>query len=71
MSPSKVDTPLYGPDKLLHLLGHGGFTAALVARLEDDEPPLRGAVMAVMLSTIYGIGTELLQEMIPGRVRTR
>lgn len=61
------DFGLYGPDKFLHLLGHAGFAAALVAALEDDEPSLRGAVMAVVLSTVYGIGTELLQEMIPGR----
>ncbi|WP_345784915.1 VanZ family protein [Natrinema sp. 1APR25-10V2] len=58
---------LYGPDKFLHLLGHAGLAAALVAALEDDEPPLRVAVMAVALSTIYGISTEVLQEEIPGR----
>lgn len=61
------DFGLYGPDKLLHLLGHAGFAAALVAALKDDGPPLRVAVVAVVLSTVYGIGTELLQERIPGR----
>lgn len=61
------DFGLYGPDKLLHLLGHAGLAAALVAALADDGSSLRVAVTAVVSSTVYGIGTELLQEVIPGR----
>ncbi|MEF8891140.1 MAG: VanZ family protein [Haloferacaceae archaeon] len=57
----------YGPDKLLHLLGHAGLAAALVAALDDGGPSVRGAVAAVVASTVYGVGTELLQEQIPGR----
>ncbi|EMA05173.1 hypothetical protein C439_00200 [Haloferax mediterranei ATCC 33500] len=61
------DFGAYGPDKLLHLLGHAGFAAALVAAFDDTEPPFRGALTAVVVSTAYGVGTELLQEVIPGR----
>lgn len=57
----------YGPDKFLHLLGHAGFAAALVAAFDDTEPSFRGVVVAVVVSTVYGVGTELLQEAIPGR----
>jgi VanZ family protein len=53
-------------DKLLHLLGHAGFTAALIAAL-DGKRPTRVAILAVIGSTGYGIGTELLQEVVPGR----
>lgn len=57
----------YGPDKLLHLLGHGGLTAAFVAALDDDRSSLRAGVVAVVLSTVFGIAIELLQEAVPGR----
>lgn len=55
-----------GPDKLLHLLGHAGFTAAFLSALCDD-PDARGSVVAFVASTVFGVGTELLQESIPGR----
>lgn len=57
----------YGPDKFLHLFGHAGLAAALVAAFDDNGTSFRVAVIAVVLSTVYGIGTELLQEAIPGR----
>lgn len=56
----------YGPDKFLHFLGHAGFAGALLAAF-DDATPRRSACLAVALSTVYGVGTELLQEGIPGR----
>ena len=56
----------FGPDKLLHLLGHAGLAAALVAAC-DEGSPARRVALAVGLSTVYGVGTELLQEAIPGR----
>ncbi|MEF8813385.1 MAG: VanZ family protein [Halovenus sp.] len=61
------DFGLCGPDKLLHLLGHASLTAALVDTFHDNSRSLQVAVIAVVLSTGYGIGTELLQEAIPGR----
>lgn len=57
----------YGPDRFLHLVGHAGFAAALVAALEDGHPSIRAAVVAVASSTVYGVGTELLQQAVPGR----
>ncbi|ELZ94478.1 hypothetical protein C440_09878 [Haloferax mucosum ATCC BAA-1512] len=57
----------YGPDKFLHLVGHAGLAAALVEAFDDTEQSLRAAVIAVVLSTVYGVGTELLQESVPGR----
>jgi VanZ family protein len=59
--------PNVGLDKLLHLLGHAGFTAALLAALKQDQLTLRVSGLAVLASTGYGIGTELLQEVVPGR----
>lgn len=57
----------YGPDKFLHLAGHAGFAAALAAALGADSPDVRAALVAVGLSTAYGVSTELLQKVIPGR----
>ncbi len=57
----------YGPDKALHLLGHLGLAAALAATLEDDGPSHRPALAAVVISTVFGVSTELLQEAVPGR----
>lgn len=57
----------FGPDKFLHSLGHAGLAAALVAGFEDDDASARSVVLAVALSAGYGVGTELLQEGIPGR----
>jgi len=56
----------FGPDKLLHLLGHAGFAAALFSALGDD-PGVREGVVSVAVSTFFGLGTERLQESIPGR----
>ena len=61
------DFGVYGPDKLLHLLGHAGLTAVLVEAFHDNGHFIHVAVIAVVLSTGYGLGTELLQEVIPGR----
>ncbi|MEF8841903.1 MAG: hypothetical protein V5A62_09805 [Haloarculaceae archaeon] len=61
---------LVGPDKLLHLLGHGAFAAAVVDAFGGTPGP-RGArstgVLAVLLSTGYAILLGRLQERIPGR----
>ncbi|MFB6178590.1 MAG: antibiotic resistance protein VanZ [Halorientalis sp.] len=63
------DFGLLGPDKALHALGHAGFAAAIVAAL--DGPRWATAVVAITVSTSSGIGTELLQERVPGRAFER
>jgi hypothetical protein len=57
----------YGPDKLVHLVAHGVLASALVAALAGDDTSPADAVLAVAISTLYGFGTELLQEAVPGR----
>jgi VanZ family protein len=58
----------FGPDTLLHLLGHAWLTAALVrAVAADHHSPGRADALAVALSAGYGLATEWLQEAIPGR----
>lgn len=61
------DFGLYGPDKFLHFLGHAGLAAALVDAFRDTGRSGHVTVIAVVLSTGYGIGTELLQKGVPGR----
>jgi len=64
------DTGPYGPDKLLHLLGHAGLTAALAAGLvasSGGAATARDGLFAVGLSTGFGLATEALQESVPGR----
>jgi VanZ family protein len=56
----------YGPDRLLHFLGHAALAAALVDALDGAEGA-RTAALAVGLSTGYGVCTERLQERVPGR----
>lgn len=66
-TPRPAFGPL-GPDKLLHLLGHAWLAAALAGALDaDGGPTRRGAVLAVALSTGYGVCTERLQDVVPGR----
>jgi VanZ family protein len=62
----------FGPDKLLHLVGHAWLTAALAdalvaSRLDERE----AAVVAVCASTGYGVATGLVQTRVPGRAFER
>jgi VanZ family protein len=57
-----------GPDKLLHLVGHAGYSVALAdalggGRLTDRE----AAALAVGVSTTHSLLTGRLQERVPGR----
>lgn len=61
------DFGLFGPDKLLHLIGHAGFSAALVTTLSDDGSTVRVVVIAATISTVFGLITERFQEVVPGR----
>jgi len=62
---------LVGPDKLLHLLGHGAFAAAVADALGDSSSGPRGArsagAPAVALSTGYALLLGRFQERVPGR----
>lgn len=60
------DFGTFGPDKFLHLVGHAGFTTALASAIGADSSR-RAALVAIVISTVYGLSTELLQESIPGR----
>ncbi|PSQ07328.1 hypothetical protein BRC93_16410 [Halobacteriales archaeon QS_5_70_15] len=62
---------LVGPDKLLHLLGHGAFAAAVADALGNSSSGPRGVrsvgAPAVALSTGYAALLGRLQERVPGR----
>lgn len=60
-----------GPDKVLHLLGHGAFAVALAAALGAGRRDRRAAALAVGLSTGYGLVLGRLQGRVPGRVGER
>jgi len=58
----------FGPDKLLHLLGHGAFAAMVADALGGDRSGGRLAgTLAVALSTGYALLLGRLQERVPGR----
>lgn len=58
----------YGPDKLLHFLGHAAFAAALAEVLAaDDRDGAATALLAVGASTGHGVVTGYLQRWVPGR----
>ena len=58
----------FGPDKLLHCLGHAGFAATVADALGSGglAPRSAGAV-AVPLSVAYAVLLGRLQERVPGR----
>jgi VanZ family protein len=61
-----------GPDKLLHLLGHGAFSVALADALAaDGRGDGESAVVAAATSTAYSFAIGRLQRRVPGRVPER
>ena len=56
-----------GPDKLLHLLGHGAFAAATADALAGRLGSPSAGALAAGLSTGYAVLLGRLQERIPGR----
>lgn len=61
-----------GPDKLLHLFGHGAFSVALANALAaDGRSDGESAVVAVAASSAYCLVIGLLQRRVPGRVPER
>lgn len=62
----------FGPDKLLHLLGHGAFAAATADALgAGGSDRRRAAALAVCLSVGYAVLLGWLQERVPGREAER
>lgn len=62
----------FGPDKMLHLLGHAGFSSVLADTLADEGVSGRNAaVVAVAASTGYGAAMDVLQRWVPGRAPER
>lgn len=67
--PRRPDSGRFGPDKLLHFVGHTVLAATLVTALGTERRSKRtAAILAVGSSTAYGIVTNSLQRWIPGRV---
>jgi len=59
----------FGPDKLLHLLGHGAFSVVLADALAaDGRSDGESAAVAAATSAGYGLLIGLLQRRVPGRV---
>lgn len=61
------DLGAYGPDKLLHIVGHAALVAMLGTAVGDDDRTGRRAIGAIALSTGFGLAIEVLQESVPGR----
>jgi VanZ family protein len=58
-----------GPDKFLHLLGHGALSLALADALaRDGRSQSAAAVVAAAASASYSFAIGLLQRRVPGRV---
>ena len=57
----------FGPDKFLHLVGHGSLAAVTADALGARVAPGRAALLAVCLSTGYAFLLGRLQVRIPGR----
>jgi VanZ family protein len=57
-----------GPDKVLHLVGHAGYTLALANAFSAGRwSHEASATLAVGVSTIHSLGTGRLQTRVPGR----
>lgn len=63
------DFGLCGPDKAFHAAGHMALTATLISAIEarNEGSTVHAVLAAIFVSSAYGVGTELLQERIPGR----
>lgn len=58
----------FGPDKLLHFLGHAGYAAALADALSAGRYSNESAaVLAVLGSTVNSLVIGRLQQWVPGR----
>jgi VanZ family protein len=58
----------FGPDKVLHFVGHAGFSVALAdALVVEGFDPTKSGVLAVSGSTILGFVIGALQRGVPNR----
>lgn len=66
------DFSRFGPDKLLHFLGHACLAVTLADALATDRLNVAWAgVVAVVCSFVHGLITGFLQRYVPGRVAER
>lgn len=61
----------FGPDKLLHFLGHGYLTVTIADALSPDGPGPVAGVLAVGGSTAFSLVLGSLQQYVPGRAPER
>lgn len=62
----------FGPDKLLHLVGHHWFAATFTKALAEEQLDLpKAGLIAIGVSTGYAIIIGKIQEHIPGRAPER
>ncbi|WP_128226406.1 VanZ family protein [Halobacteriaceae bacterium SHR40] len=62
----------FGPDKLLHILGHAWLTVTLADAFETDRlDAVSTGIIAVSVSFVHGLFTGFLQQYVPGRVPER
>lgn len=70
--PRHPEFDRFGPDKVLHFLGHAWLTVTLVEALTPDRLNAAPAgVVAVVFSLVHGLVTGFLQRYVPGRVPER
>ena len=58
----------FGPDKLLHFVGYGGFAVVIanaIDRRRDNE--VSAALFGVVISSVYSLFVGKFQERVPGR----
>lgn len=68
----RPDFGRFGPDKLLHFVGHAGLAVTLMTAFGTERrSEHRATVLAVGVSTAYGVVTDSLQRWIPGRKHER
>jgi VanZ family protein len=60
------DVALCNTDKLLHAAGHAWLTAAIAETVDDTH--YRSMMLGIVLSVGFGVITEILQKLIPGRL---
>ncbi len=66
------DFSRFGPDKLLHFIGHACLAVTLADALATDRLNVSWAgVVAVVCSFVHGLVTGFLQRYVPGRIPER
>lgn len=70
--PRHQEFDRFGPDKILHFLGHAWLTVTLFDALRTDRLSAAPAgATAVIVSSVHGLAIAFLQRYVPGRVPER